>query len=46
MDGYAVIADDTYGASEIHPVKLQVIGEIQAGGSSIGKQVSKGTAHE
>lgn len=44
MDGYAVIADDTYGASEIHPVKLQVIGEIQAGGSSIGKQVSKGTA--
>lgn len=44
MDGYAVIANDTYGASKIHPVKLKVIGEIQAGGSSIGKQVSKGTA--
>jgi len=44
MDGYAVIADDTQGASRNHPVKLQVIGEIQAGGSTIGKQVSKGTA--
>jgi molybdopterin molybdotransferase len=44
MDGYAVIADNTHGASKNNPVKLQIIGEIQAGGSHIGKQVSKGTA--
>ena len=44
MDGYAIIADDTHGASKNNPIKLQIIGEIQAGGSTIGKQVSKGTA--
>jgi molybdopterin molybdotransferase len=44
MDGYAIIADDTHGASKNNPMKLQIIGEIQAGGSIIGKQVSKGTA--
>ncbi|MCE5301378.1 MAG: molybdopterin molybdotransferase MoeA, partial [Spirochaetia bacterium] len=44
MDGYAVIADNTHGASKNNPVKLQIIGEIQAGGANIGKQVSKGTA--
>ena len=44
MDGYAIIADDTHDASKINPVKLQIIGEIQAGCSIIGKQVSKGTA--
>ncbi|NHI94410.1 MAG: molybdopterin molybdenumtransferase MoeA [Candidatus Lokiarchaeota archaeon] len=31
MDGYAVIAEDTFDAEENHPIKLRVIGEIQAG---------------
>jgi molybdopterin molybdotransferase len=31
MDGYAVIAADTEGASESHPVRLRVIGEVAAG---------------
>ncbi|MBN2402950.1 MAG: molybdopterin molybdotransferase MoeA [Spirochaetes bacterium] len=44
MDGYALIADDTLGASKYNPVKLQIIGEIQAGGSAVGKQVLKGKA--
>ena len=44
MDGYAIIADDTHGASKNSPVKLRIVGEIQAGGSVSGKQVSKGTA--
>ena len=44
MDGYAIIADDTHGASRDNPVKLQVTGEIQAGGSMTGKRVLKGTA--
>ena len=44
MDGYAVIADDTHGASRNNPVRLRVIGEIQAGGSILGKSVSDGTA--
>lgn len=43
MDGYAVIASNTLGASVNHPVKLRVIGEIQAGGSVVGLDVSKGT---
>ena len=44
MDGYAIIADDTHGASRTGPAKLQIVGEIQAGGSIIGKHVSRGTA--
>jgi len=44
MDGYAIIADDTRGASLNRPVKLHVVGEIRAGSSSTGHQVSKGTA--
>jgi len=44
MDGYAVIASDTYGASTDAPVRLQIAGEIQAGASSAGKRVTKGTA--
>ena len=31
MDGYAVIAEDTYGADEDSPIKLKVIGKIEAG---------------
>ncbi len=44
MDGYAIIAEDTHGASIKNPIKFQIIGEIQAGGSIVGKKVSKGTA--
>lgn len=44
MDGYAIVADDTRGASEGNPAKLNVTGEIQAGGSIVGKRVTQGTA--
>lgn len=44
MDGYAVIADDTRGASKENPARVRITGEIQAGGSIKGKNVSKGTA--
>jgi len=44
MDGYAIIADDTHGASRNTPVRLRIMGEIQAGGSITGKRVSHGTA--
>ena len=44
MDGYAVIADDTLGASVNSPVKLKITGEVQSGGSITGKKVLKGTA--
>ncbi|MCB2192873.1 MAG: molybdopterin molybdotransferase MoeA [Deltaproteobacteria bacterium] len=43
-DGYAVIAEDTYSASQDTPVQLKVVGEIQAGALAEGKQVSTGTA--
>jgi molybdopterin molybdotransferase len=44
MDGYAIVADDTRGASKDHPIRLQITGEIQAGGFNIGKRVLQGTA--
>ena len=44
MDGYAIIADDTHGASRKNPVRLRIVGEMQAGGPGIGRGVSKGTA--
>lgn len=44
MDGYAVAADDTRGASQSNPAQLRITGEVQAGGSIIGKRVTKGTA--
>ncbi|MCS7127718.1 MAG: molybdopterin biosynthesis protein [Sulfolobales archaeon] len=31
VDGYAVRAEDTYGADELHSVKLSLIGEVEAG---------------
>jgi len=34
MDGYAVRAEDTYGASEFEPKKLRLVGVLRAGGSS------------
>jgi len=44
MDGYAVISTDTRGASRDTPIRLEVIGEVQAGGSALGKKVAAGTA--
>ncbi len=44
MDGYAIIAADTKGASRDNPVRLRVAGEVRAGASSLGKIVSYGTA--
>lgn len=44
MDGYAVIAADTRGASPESPVSLRVIGENQAGGPGAGEAVTPGTA--
>jgi molybdopterin molybdotransferase len=34
VDGYAVIAEDTFGSSQTNPVELRVVGEIAAGSSS------------
>lgn len=31
VDGYAVRVEDTYGADELHPVKLNLIGGVEAG---------------
>lgn len=31
VDGYAVIAEDTFGASPTNPIKLRVVAEIEAG---------------
>ena len=34
MDGYAVIAEDTFGAQEDHPIILEVTGRVEAGEKS------------
>ena len=44
MDGYAVIAGDTRGASRNNPARLRIIGEIRAGASIVKKKVSPGEA--
>ncbi|MHA1409043.1 MAG: molybdopterin biosynthesis protein [Candidatus Odinarchaeia archaeon] len=31
MDGFAVVASDTFGADEVNPITLKVIGKIEAG---------------
>ncbi len=43
MDGYAVEAEDTYGASELEPRILPVVGEVAAGSIS-SEEVKPGTA--
>ena len=43
MDGYAVIADDTSGASKENPARLRVTGE-QTAGKAYSETVSQGTA--
>lgn len=44
MDGYAVIASDTNGASINSPIRLRVIGEVRSGGPAAGKKITQGTA--
>ena len=43
MDGYAIIAEDSFDAEEDRPIKLKVIGEVQAGHSFNGK-IKRGEA--
>ncbi len=45
MDGYAVQAQDTFGASEDNPIILNLIEKIRAGDSPL-KEVQKGTCSE
>ncbi len=45
MDGYAVRADDTKGATKEKPVKLELVGVIHAGGT-LGTPVRKGQCIE
>lgn len=42
MDGYAVIAEDTFGAGNFNPVRLSLIEVIHAGDTA-GSQVERGT---
>jgi molybdopterin molybdotransferase len=44
MDGYAIIASDTKGASRSSPVRIKVVGDIQAGSTIAGNRIEKGTA--
>ncbi|MGQ4892374.1 MAG: gephyrin-like molybdotransferase Glp [Candidatus Njordarchaeia archaeon] len=43
MDGYAVIAEDTFGASQDNPIRLRIIGESSPGNPFEG-EIKKGTA--
>ena len=44
MDGYALIAAGTRGASKSKPVRLKVTGELRAGASAAGMKVESGGA--
>jgi len=47
MDGYAVIAEDTFGASITNPIELKLVGRIEAGMSSESiPKISRGQAAE
>ncbi|MFP3952875.1 MAG: molybdopterin biosynthesis protein [Candidatus Acetothermia bacterium] len=43
MDGYAVIASDTYGADEENPIRLDVVGSVEIGSPSSVEVRSKET---
>ncbi len=45
VDGYAVVAESTYGASELTPVELSIVGRVEAGGWPRG-EVRYGEAFE
>ncbi len=44
MDGYAIRAADVAGAGDDAPVRLEVVGEVRAGGDPAGTEVRAGTA--
>jgi len=43
MDGYAVVAEDTFGASQTNPVSLKVVG-VTVAGDSVSAPVGRGEA--
>jgi len=43
MDGYAVVAEDTFGASQTNPIILKLVGSVQMG-SVPGFEITRGTA--
>ncbi|AFA38298.1 molybdenum cofactor synthesis domain protein [Pyrobaculum oguniense TE7] len=45
VDGFAVVAASTYGASELTPVELRLVGRVEAGGWPQG-EVKAGDAYE
>ncbi|ABP51410.1 MULTISPECIES: molybdopterin biosynthesis protein [Pyrobaculum] len=45
VDGFAVVAASTYGASELTPVELRLVGRVEAGGWPQG-EVKAGEAYE
>jgi putative molybdopterin biosynthesis protein len=45
MDGFAVVAESTFGADDQHPVRLNVLGEVEAGNAAT-YSMSKGEAFE
>ncbi|WP_243678906.1 molybdopterin-binding protein [Vulcanisaeta distributa] len=46
MDGFAVRAEDTFGADELNPTRLKVIGNVETGGAEELPQVNPGEAVE
>lgn len=44
VDGYAIIAGDTCGASKGNPARLRIIGEVSANGTMARKIITSGTA--
>ena len=45
MDGFAVRAEDTFGADELNPIKLRVVGNVETGAEEL-PQVNSGEAVE
>jgi molybdopterin molybdotransferase len=44
MDGYALVAEDTFGASDDRPARLAIVGELRAGDDADGIRVARGQA--
>ena len=44
MDGFAVVAESTFGASEMSPRRLRLVGEVRAGQAGTGRAVGPGEA--
>jgi len=47
VDGYAVVAEDTFGATPTNPIELKIVGEVKAGAPPVGlPEVTRGLAVE